>query len=730
LKKQSFKNIVGICLFAALSACGGGGGGGEPSPTPVVTLPDLAVSAAPTATELASGESTIFSTSVANQGTAEANGVELKLTLPAALSVTSVQCTATGGATCPSSLGSTMTVASLPINGRLNFSVNVLTATGSNGPLSWTWAASNSQDTTPANNSAAASQNVYSHNLAVAASAPTGPIAAGGAANFEVKVNNSGASSAKDVMLTITPDSALTVSSISCVASATATCPTNLSGTISIAQLASGAELTFNVTTNTISGTNGPAVLSAIVQAKGDTSAVNNSSQGSASVYSANLSASLARLTAAESQDLLLAPTTAGQLTYRATINNAGPGEAKTVSVALSQNSDTTTWISCAATGGAVCPSLTATPVVIPTIVSGGTLNLIGRVNAALTSAGSATANLVVTAAGDPSSANNSSSVETTADTRNGSYSAFGFNGQRYDIEVNLNSGAWLVKSGVTLVASGYARDVNGSFNATSVSGLFGNFITFGFRIANGILIGNLPLLGPNTSGTGLVASKNFVGNITELSGTLNFFASTISNATGNTESAITTGEFRNAGTQFVNCSDATITNPVSCPPASLRTYAVVLNGFDFTATNVIDSTDVIPFRVVKINSALVYLRASTLASADKRFTIGMTVDSSFTSSPITMSVTNVSSVRSGAISANLVRSTSQAFAAGDQYEANLIPLSGISPPSIRASTSMTPLTLNTYIGQSIFVMQGPLYAAIGVRGGGIAGRIEVGLFQ
>lgn len=127
---------------------------------------------------------------------------------------------------------------------------------------------------------------------------------------------------------------------------------------------------------------------------------------------------------------------------------------------------------------------------------------------------------------------------------------------------------------------------------------------------------------------------------------------------------------------------------------------------------------------------ALVYLRASTLASTDKRFTIGMTVDTSFTSSPITMSVTNVSSVRSGAISANLVRSNSQAFAAGDQYEANLVPLSGISPPSIRATTSMTPLTFNTYIGQSILVMQGPLYAAIGVRGGGIAGRIEVGLFQ
>jgi Domain of unknown function DUF11 len=728
LKNQLFINIVALSLLAIVSACGGGG-----DAIPVdVTAPDLSVTGVTAVAELASGESTFFSTSVTNQGNADAAGVDLKLTLPSSLSLASLQCSATGGATCPANLGLAMTLSSLPINGRLNFTANVLAAVGSNGPLSWSWGANGGQDTTATNNLVSSTQSVYSHNVEVLIKAPTEIIAAGSSTDFEVKVVNTGPSTAKDVSLTMTPDSALTLSTVTCTASVTASCPSNLNGTISIAQLVSGAELTFKVTTNVVSGSNGVAVLSAQVQAKGDSSATNNTSRGNTTVYSANLNASLARLTAEESQELLTAPTDAGHIAYRATIFNAGPSEAKAVSVSLSQGTSATTWISCKAVGGAVCPNLTTTPVVIPTIVTGGSLFFLGKTNIPLSNTGSETANLTVTSAGDPVATNNTSSVTTTADSRNGTYSAFGFNGQRYDIDVNLNSGVWLVKSGTSLVASGYARDVDGRFIADSVVSVFPNFTSKGFKIANGVLVGSfeLPRLTIGSAPVGLVASKTFVTSLADLTGTLNFFSSTISNVNESTESSITTGEFRNLGTQFFQCVDAVITVPISCPVGSSRTYALTLVGTDITGTNIADSTDVIRFRVARTNGSLVYLRAGTLPNLDKRFTIGMVADASFPSSAITFSVTNRFTVHAGTVSPALVRLTEQ-VSFFVQYEAVLFPLTGAAnPPSIRGSSSMTTNTSGDYVGQSIFVMQGPLYAAIGVRGGGIAGRIEVGLLQ
>lgn len=120
-----------------------------------VTSSDLGVSQTG-ATEVPAGGAAVFTARVANPGPSAATNVviEWSLTAPAGVTAAVPTCTATGGASCPATLGATMTVPSLPVGRALVFTFTAGTENAARGSIVSTVTVSADEDTNAANNSA------------------------------------------------------------------------------------------------------------------------------------------------------------------------------------------------------------------------------------------------------------------------------------------------------------------------------------------------------------------------------------------------------------------------------------------------------------------------------------------------------------------------------------------------------------------------------------------------
>ena len=126
-------------------------------------------------------------------------------------SALSITCASSGGASCPGTTGSQMSVSSMPSGGRLVFTISGNANLGASGTLSDTMtASSDTTDGNSANNSATATGTVVSNDVAVAGTAPTGPLVSG-TATYTMTVTNAGPNTANGVVLTTTTSSDLTL---------------------------------------------------------------------------------------------------------------------------------------------------------------------------------------------------------------------------------------------------------------------------------------------------------------------------------------------------------------------------------------------------------------------------------------------------------------------------------------------------------------------------------------
>jgi uncharacterized repeat protein (TIGR01451 family) len=86
---------------------------------------EVSVIGSTTSAELFSGSAVTYSLTVSNAGPDAARNVQLENTLSSGQSMTAMTCTASGGATCPTT-GATMTIPTLPGGGSLTFSITAL----------------------------------------------------------------------------------------------------------------------------------------------------------------------------------------------------------------------------------------------------------------------------------------------------------------------------------------------------------------------------------------------------------------------------------------------------------------------------------------------------------------------------------------------------------------------------------------------------------------------------
>jgi uncharacterized repeat protein (TIGR01451 family) len=696
---------LSACLAATgilLTACGGGGGD---APAPTQPRVDVAATVAAPAGSMASGGTLTFSVVVTNAGPDAASDVSIRLSFGDSPPVLGMTCTAAGGAVCPPQLSGSMAVPSLPAGGTLTFAVPVTTTVGFSGlvPLSALVTAAN--DTQASNNNASGFATVYSADVAVAVTAPTTSVAAGSTATFTAVVSNAGPDAARDVAFAAAPGSGLTLGAVSCSAAGGATCPSALGGSVAIPALPSGGTLTFTLPATVTAGTNGPITLTASVSSAGDPQAANNNATGTATAYSANVSASIT--TAAT----VVSGRTAN---FTGTIANSGPAVAQSVAVAISASGGYSIGtIACSAAGGAICPSPTGTNIVVPQLPVGGTLTLGIPVAVPAAATGNLTASLTVSSAGDPAGGNDSASATTTIvppDARNGAYYAYATDGRLYSLVLDFNA--------LSYSMSGNGLAAGGSFTADPSGGGYTIGGNARFRVQPDLIVGGFDFGGGVKP---FVAARSFVADLSALAGTdFNTLGVNSPVGSGSSDSRIFAARWGTSTVAF--CVDNVIYTLAACPAASVWTYNITATGLDneFTGFDPVHN-DTIVFRVAKSGTESVYIRVGTTADGTTRqFRIGVPNASGLTAASTSGAASD------GSWSAITLTNTVYAFSGQSA--------SGAATSDTAALSSIVPgptgIRVGTLVGASasIFVIQNSLMSvAVGARGGPRAGYMQIG---
>ncbi len=273
-----WRAVLALLFAAALVA--GCGGSRQASGN------DIVVGASGPTEAVSPGSTVVFTMTVENAGSNTATDVRLVDTLGAFLVLSDIGCTASGGAVCPSPLGTSMTVPSLPVGGRLVFSVSAIVNAINAGTVSNTLTATAVDDTGRLNNSATATASVAggSNSLGVAQDGAA-TVAAGSTATFRVQVTNpTGSTVAANVTLNwgVTAPFAPGEVTVACSASGGATCPTlptaATSMSIAAGTLGTGRSLLFTFTVAVPADARGNLLSSASVSGDGDTDTSNNTS--------------------------------------------------------------------------------------------------------------------------------------------------------------------------------------------------------------------------------------------------------------------------------------------------------------------------------------------------------------------------------------------------------------------------------------------------------------------
>jgi uncharacterized repeat protein (TIGR01451 family) len=244
LRFLAISTIAGLLL-----ACGGGGGGGgSGGGGPQTGSSDLvSLTATGSTTPVPSATNTDLDFLVANPGTSTANDVALTVTLGNGLTKAGLECSALGGATCPSD-PQVMSVATLPAGGSLRFTMSVIVAAGASGTMIGTAAVTATNDQVSSNNHAQVGITAYSADVRIVGSTNASDFSSGSSVPYSLTVMNAGPDTARDVVLENLLSSGQTLSAMDCIGTGGATCPAATGARMTIPALLAGGSLTFSVT--------------------------------------------------------------------------------------------------------------------------------------------------------------------------------------------------------------------------------------------------------------------------------------------------------------------------------------------------------------------------------------------------------------------------------------------------------------------------------------------------
>jgi hypothetical protein len=198
-------------------------------------------------------------------------------------------------------------------------------------------------------------------------------------------------------------------------------------------------------------------------------------------------------------------------------------------------------------------------------------------------------------------------------DVRNGEYTAFAADAQQYALNLNFDAMTYSVSGNSLNVTGTFALEGSKYVFLPAPTGSVQN--TAKFSVANDTVVGGFP------AGAGVipfVAPRTYVTRVDDAVGTYNFLSRTVDPA-GTPNNSIFNGEITASGL-LRTCNDLIIYTIDLCPAASVVTGTVTVSGSDFTA---LTPNGTILFRVARIGSDKVLLRASASAGTSRRFWVG-----------------------------------------------------------------------------------------------------------
>lgn len=369
----------------------------------------LNVSGRGPASTVSGGASAAFVMTVGNTGPDAAADVRIVNTVGSNLTFTRASCSASGGATCPATVGVVTEVPTLPVGGQLAITVEALVDAGANGAITNTVQATASNDASPGGSSAVAVGQAFTarSNLSVTGVGPS-DVPAGTSASFQMTVTNAGPDPAAAVRLVNTVGGNLSLTAISCTAAGGATCPAT-GVTMDVADLPVGGTLVFNVAANVAAATQGAITNTLAASLTGG----NRASVSGVAVGSAYANA--VSVTGAAPAGPLVGGASG---VFVMTVTNDGPGPARDLALSLQFGTGLTAGsapIGCTATGSATCPASPAASMTIPTLPNDGALSFSFPAVVDAGANGTVSATFTATAAGDSRSSDNRVTASTTA---------------------------------------------------------------------------------------------------------------------------------------------------------------------------------------------------------------------------------------------------------------------------------------------------------------------------
>ena len=202
-----------------------------------------------------------------------------------------------------------------------------------------------------------------------------------------------------------------------------------------------------------------------------------------------------------------------------------------------------------------------------------------------------------------------------TPDVRSGDYTMFAADAKQYTLSLDFDAKTYHIV--------GNGSDDSGSFAGSGTDFTFvptgpapvennARFSQFSDTVVGGFRFGG--------NVTPFIASRDFVTSVAEAAGAYKFLTTTVDPAAA-PNNAIFTGEIVSPGT-FRFCSNAAISTIANCPAASVSTATLTVSGPDFRAD--FGALGAFPFRVAKVGTDKVFLRASASNGTSRRFYVGV----------------------------------------------------------------------------------------------------------
>lgn len=581
---------------------------------------DLSVTATAPAGPL-TGTTATFKMVVANAGPSDATQVTLTNTLSSGLTLASIACAPSGGATAPvTQTNGTLIAASMPANSQLTCTIVANILPGTNGTVADTMSASVADDPKTGNNQDTASvQATLVNNVNVAVDTSTAhavpaSVPGGGSTTFWFVVGNSGPATAANVTLTNTLSSTTDIKlngAFACTAANGAAAPTaGTGGTLVSSSIPVGGTLTCSVPVTITAGVNGTVGTTLAVTAANDQVQLNNSATSSTVAESADLGVSQSVDSSIPAGSSVVFKAVVGNPRSSGTLSNISVNWTHSQPAGVTFGAPTCQVV----VSGASCPTTLGASMTISSMLTGAQLQFTFTGTTTSAARGAVTSTVTIAAAGDPNPANNTITTTTSVvDPRNGTYQTYAADGKAYTLAFDFD------KQQYTVSGSSQTR----SFTAGTTSDEFVVGGTKTFRVAQDLIVGG------DDFGSGTlpyVGARSFTTTVGALAGLYNLaFRNTPTSGAATTHAATA----QVSGNTLFVCenSGSTPSSVANCATNSLKSYNLVSNSDQsFTGTET-TSGDTYTFVVANSGASKVLLSAGAVtsgATTTQQFVIGL----------------------------------------------------------------------------------------------------------